>query len=561
MPRLPQPGGDQGAWGDLLNDFLSVEHNVDGTLKARTDGTFVRTTTDQTVAGIKTFTSSPVVPTPTSGTQVANKAYVDSVATSGAPDASTTTKGLVQLAGDLGGTATSPTVPGLAAKANDNAVVHLAGTETITGNKNFTGTLQQNGNAVVITTDSRLSNTRTPTDASVTAAKLSTTNSGADGQVLSYNAGNLTWVAQSGGGGGSTAAAAVLVASKDMPLAIKNAADYVCDGTNDEVEINSAIAAAAGQGGRGKVQLTGGVFNLSGSILVRTGVWLAGSGALTELKAISLSAVTGAGTEVAMIKLFDINTHVVCVSDMYINGNFASGGSGHALCFESATSGDDQTGYPNFDPDPDCAIRNLYINGFSNGTGRNGLHLKTDMRGTIIQNCQMRNFSGNGIFMDSTPDSHISNVHLGGAAGSGYMISGGNVKLTNCKAFYCETWGFNITSGRGSLTGCEAQDNVNGVRIASANVAVAGLIVDTSQTTSLEIAANHASVTGLLCFNRGSGRYATTASGVVFTGSPTNITLVGSVNTSNLTTAVSGTYTAATNFVRLAATGSLISQG
>lgn len=34
------PGADQGVWGDVLNDFLLVEHNADGTLKVRTDGTF-----------------------------------------------------------------------------------------------------------------------------------------------------------------------------------------------------------------------------------------------------------------------------------------------------------------------------------------------------------------------------------------------------------------------------------------------------------------------------------------------------------------------------------------
>lgn len=32
MPRLPKPGGDDGTWGQVLNDFLSVEHQSDGTL-------------------------------------------------------------------------------------------------------------------------------------------------------------------------------------------------------------------------------------------------------------------------------------------------------------------------------------------------------------------------------------------------------------------------------------------------------------------------------------------------------------------------------------------------
>lgn len=34
MARLPQPGSDKGAWGDILNDFLSTSINSDGTLKS-----------------------------------------------------------------------------------------------------------------------------------------------------------------------------------------------------------------------------------------------------------------------------------------------------------------------------------------------------------------------------------------------------------------------------------------------------------------------------------------------------------------------------------------------
>lgn len=33
MSRLPIPGGDNGTWGSILNDFLSVSHNTDGTLQ------------------------------------------------------------------------------------------------------------------------------------------------------------------------------------------------------------------------------------------------------------------------------------------------------------------------------------------------------------------------------------------------------------------------------------------------------------------------------------------------------------------------------------------------
>ncbi len=33
MPRLPQPGSDDGTWGDILNQYLRVVHKTDGTLK------------------------------------------------------------------------------------------------------------------------------------------------------------------------------------------------------------------------------------------------------------------------------------------------------------------------------------------------------------------------------------------------------------------------------------------------------------------------------------------------------------------------------------------------
>lgn len=125
MARLPVPGGDNGSWGSILNDFLHVEHNDDGTLKASgslgskaADSAVVHNSGDESVSGVKTFVSSPIVPTPTTNNQAATKAYVDSTASSGAPDATTSTKGLVQLAGDLGGTGTTAAAPVI----SDNAI-------------------------------------------------------------------------------------------------------------------------------------------------------------------------------------------------------------------------------------------------------------------------------------------------------------------------------------------------------------------------------------------------------------------------------------------------------
>lgn len=76
---------------------------------------------------------------------------------------------------DTAGAAAAEQTRALAAealKANDNAVVHLTGTETVTGQKNFTGGLQSGGSNVVITTDSRLSDARNPLTHSVSDASV-----------------------------------------------------------------------------------------------------------------------------------------------------------------------------------------------------------------------------------------------------------------------------------------------------------------------------------------------------------------------------------------------------
>lgn len=68
--------------------------------KKYVDDNAVFLTGAQTVAGVKTFSSFPVTPSsaPTTDYQVANKKYVDDTAFAGAPDASTTVKGIAEEA-------------------------------------------------------------------------------------------------------------------------------------------------------------------------------------------------------------------------------------------------------------------------------------------------------------------------------------------------------------------------------------------------------------------------------------------------------------------------------
>lgn len=143
MARLPIPGGDNGDWGEVLNQFLSVEHKSDGSLK-------------QSDAINQAITDAANAVSASEAAVTAAESSVQSV-NGKTPNVS----GAVTLtASDISG------IP------DDTAVVHKASTETITGNKDFTGTLTHNSNAVVDTTDSRLADQRVPTDGSVTNAKI-----------------------------------------------------------------------------------------------------------------------------------------------------------------------------------------------------------------------------------------------------------------------------------------------------------------------------------------------------------------------------------------------------
>jgi len=130
MARLPQPGGDDGTWGQVLNDFLDVAHNTDGTVKPSSF-------TDNSIPGSKiqsnSVTNTQLLTGSGSDGQVLTKSAASSggfawTSVAGSPDATTIAKGLVQLAGDLGGTGTTAAAPVISdnavttTKINDSAV-------------------------------------------------------------------------------------------------------------------------------------------------------------------------------------------------------------------------------------------------------------------------------------------------------------------------------------------------------------------------------------------------------------------------------------------------------
>jgi hypothetical protein len=97
--RLPVPGSDDGSWGDVLNNFLEVSHNTDGSLASGVVGSA------QIQAGA--VAASDV-----------GLGNVDNTADSDKP-----VSNFVQTALDL--------------KADDSAVMHVSGNESLAGTKTF----------------------------------------------------------------------------------------------------------------------------------------------------------------------------------------------------------------------------------------------------------------------------------------------------------------------------------------------------------------------------------------------------------------------------------------
>ncbi|RYX78960.1 SGNH/GDSL hydrolase family protein [bacterium] len=164
MARLPQPGGDNGNWGDILNDYLAQSHKTDGTLKD--DSVTSNTIADNAV------TASSLAPNSVTNAALAS----DSVDATTIADGSITKplfSSSVQASLDKADTALQSS--DISQKADNNSVVHIAGTETITGAKNFTGATTVNGVSLVTTNDARLTDARTPIDNSVTTIKIQDT--------------------------------------------------------------------------------------------------------------------------------------------------------------------------------------------------------------------------------------------------------------------------------------------------------------------------------------------------------------------------------------------------
>lgn len=273
----------------------------------------------------------------------------------------------------------------------------------------------------------------------------------------------------------------LFVAAAGETQEVKDGADYVCDGTGDEVEINAALTAVASETigystNGGKVILIGRQFSVAGPILMRTQTELIGAygamGTFIQNNASYQPAAAAAG----LVSLSTTNTQYVTVRDLGFRRLSGNTYSGSAIYFNVA-AGQEWDAFLRIE---DCFIY---------GVGQDGIRLVNNsggrLRGNMVRNVRILQVGGYGVYVEC-PDTFFESVDVGDATLDGFRIVGSNNHFSNCKAWYCNQNGFYLTGGRDNvLTTCSAQDNeVHGFRVGSPRTIMSACIADTNARPS-----------------------------------------------------------------------------
>jgi parallel beta-helix repeat protein len=237
-----------------------------------------------------------------------------------------------------------------------------------------------------------------------------------------YNGTEWVDLADDGSGGTDSRTATMIVAADDSPATAKNSADYVADGTSDQVEINNALTAAAG----GYVYLHEGTYTVDDSIEIPNNTTLAGAGKGTLVQ---LDNFGSTETNVTAIVNSDTTTGSgITIRDLRLDGRKDVNTSGNQWA--------------------------IYLNDMGSGASyRQGAH---------IANISASNFLGGNIFLENSSNNTIENTVVENS-GYGFILqhSSNNNTLIGNSAHDNDTAGFMVTNSSNSnvLTGNIAKGN------------------------------------------------------------------------------------------------------
>lgn len=295
---------------------------------------------------------------------------------------------------------------------------------------------------------------------------------------------------------------ALLVAASDATAQIKQSAAYVCDGTDDHVQIQQAINAVSTNGGT--VQLSFGTFNLGSSIIINSSyINLTGQGSGTKLvlqNAVNDSIIKITGDGVVEVKL----------RQMFLDGNSANNTSGSGIYIS--------TKWVNASGDTQHLVEDIYVKNIA----QHGVHVpgSSDTRVLWFNRVHVKSVGGHGFFLEgpAPTDSVFYTCLAELAALDGFRVGGLNNHFYGCKSFWNTGAGYYVTGYTNYFVSCESQDNFKeGFYIANTyGIVLTSCVADAngqSWVAQNEIGVrlvntNSSQITGGLFFNREWSSYA-----------------------------------------------------
>jgi hypothetical protein len=219
------------------------------------------------------------------------------------------------------------------------------------------------------------------------------------------------------------------VAASDAPVHVKAQSDYVCDGIDDDVQIQAAIDALPATGG--KICFSFGNFNAGAIRISRPVVHLSGSSVTTHAIAAPGGTILkmANGTNSDFIASADATERVLILSHMLISGNRANNVSGKGINIDYLDLGAH----------------------YHNGLG----------------NVEIRDFPDHGIYSSGvTASSYFfaSCFVIGGCGGDGIHIPNGQGLMLGLPNWICSNdgWGFWLEGGGDHIVDISCEGNGKG---------------------------------------------------------------------------------------------------
>ena len=209
-------------------------------------------------------------------------------------------------------------------------------------------------------------------------------------------------------GTSSAQSATLVVAASNSSAKAKAAADYVCDGTSDQTEINRAISALPATGG--KIILLEGTYNLSGTVTVnKAKVMLEGAG----MGATVLQMTTTHGMNISADDCTICNITIKCPNETPLVGR-----AGYLIDGER------------------CVLNNVEASGFAYGISNGGTNM-------MVSSSHFHD-NGSGIYVGGTKaniwDSLFENNEVGVSLDGHFNLVANNRIIDNDRGIHISNY-------------------------------------------------------------------------------------------------------------------------